>query len=110
MNWNGYWCHASTETHWCRREIECGIARERARPDQSGAADEADKARRMSLAREDDWLRGSGGALQTRTLRRRANESDEDARAAEGELLAGPATPTLASLVSKTPTPSGSGD
>ena len=76
------------------RKIEQGL-RERAHVlDQSGGLlDEADKARRMSLAREDDRLREEAAALvrDVQTVRQAAADGsdDDDLRRRGGELLAG---------------------
>jgi hypothetical protein len=76
------------------RQIEQGL-REHARDlDQSGGLlDEAEKARRMSLAREDDRLREESTALlaDVQDIRRAVNDGsdDMDLRRRGGKLLAG---------------------
>jgi hypothetical protein len=75
------------------RQIEHGLREHAHDLDQSGGLlDEADKANRMSLAREDDRLREEVSILlaDTEDVRRAArNGSDDELRRYAGQLLAG---------------------
>jgi hypothetical protein len=76
------------------RRIEHGLHEHERDLDQSGGLlDEQDKARRMSLSREDDRLREEMSALlrDAQTVRQAAADGsdDEDLRRRGGELLAG---------------------
>ena len=76
------------------RRIEQGLhEHERALDQSGGLLDEADKARRMSLSREDDRLREEMTALlaDVQDVRRAACDGtdDEELRRRSGQLLAG---------------------